>query len=144
MNQIQQEKVKLRKEIYSLKKRYSQEVILAHSQEVLSVLELTGVFQEAKTIFIYNSLRDEVQTVDFIKQWSLNKDFYLPVVVADDLVFRKYSTKTNLQESRYGVMEPVGEDFTDYKKVDLIIVPGMAFDRKKNRLGRGKGFYDRF
>lgn len=48
-----------------------------------------------------------------------------------------------MEISSYGIEEPVGEAFTDYTSIDLIIVPGVAFDCKGNRLGRGKGFYDR-
>ena len=43
----------------------------------------------------------------------------------------------------YNIMEPVGEVFTDYAQIDLAVIPGVAFDRQLNRMGRGKGFYDR-
>ncbi|MDR0824138.1 MAG: 5-formyltetrahydrofolate cyclo-ligase [Prevotella sp.] len=141
---ITQEKERLRKEITSIKKKCTSEELYNRSEEVLSVLEITGAFQEAKTIFIYNSLNDEVQTSDFIRKWSNKKDFYLPVVAGEDIVFRLYTPSTDFQQSSLGIMEPVGDDYTEYGKVDLVIVPGVAFDRKLNRMGRGKGFYDRF
>lgn len=144
MKNIIQEKIKVRKEISILKKKYNSAELYNRSEEVLSVLEITGVFQEAKTTFIYNSLNDEVQTSDFIRRWSDKKDFYLPVIIGDDIVFRKYTPSTDFQKSALGVLEPVGDNFTDFNRVDLIIVPGVAFDRKMNRLGRGKGYYDRF
>ena len=141
---IYHEKEQLRKEIFLHKKGHTSEDLYNRSEEVLSVLEITGAFQEAKTIFIYNSLEDEVQTYDFIHKWDNEKDFYLPVVTGDDIVFRACGLSTSFKQSSYGIMEPVGENFTQYNKVDLIIVPGVAFDRKMNRMGRGKGFYDRF
>ncbi|WP_165024714.1 MULTISPECIES: 5-formyltetrahydrofolate cyclo-ligase [unclassified Dysgonomonas] len=140
----QQAKEKLRKEISTIKQKYTPKELFIRSEEVFSILEITGIFQDSKTIFIYNSLLDEVSTVDFIERWHNTKDFYLPVVENDNLVFRKYDSSTIFSKSSYGIQEPKGENFTDFKKVDLIIVPGMAFDRKMNRMGRGKGYYDRF
>ena len=144
MHKKQQAKDRLRKEVSSLKKGYIQDDLYNRSLEVLSVLEITGVFQDAKTILIYNSLQDEVQTRDFIQKWNGTKDFYLPVIEDDEIVFRKYTPSIEYEQSSIGVMEPIGENFTNYNKVDLIIIPGVAFDRKKNRMGRGKGYYDRF
>lgn len=144
MKKISIQKSNIRKEIADLKKVYSINQLQSLSDEVLSTLEITGTFQNAKTILIYNSLSDEVQTLDFIGRWKGQKNFYLPVVVKDDIVFRAYTSSTEFQQSSFNILEPVGTDFTDFKKVDLIIVPGVAFDRKMNRLGRGKGYYDRF
>lgn len=141
---IYREKEKLRKQISSLKKEFTVEQLSLCSEEVLSVVELTGVFQEARIIFIYNGICDEVQTIDFIRKWGYEKEFYLPVVVNDNLVFRKWNSNIDFKQSSFGILEPMGEDFANYDKVDLVIVPGMAFDRRMNRMGRGKGYYDRF
>lgn len=144
MNPIQLKKNKLRTDIANLKKENTTKDLIFRSEEVLSILEITGVFQEAKTILIYNSLPDEVSTLDFIDRWSQLKDFYLPVVTDNGLVFRKHSPSASFHQSALGIYEPEGNDFIDFKKVDIVIVPGVAFDRKMNRLGRGKGYYDRF
>ena len=139
------EKNKIREKITNLKKEVSVESFLQKSVEVMEVLEITGVFQEARNIFIYNSMPDEVNTSEFIKKWWGEKNFFLPVTLKEGLVFRKYTTDTVMQQrSSFGIEEPQGDDFTDYNKVDLIIVPGLAFDRKQNRVGYGKGYYDRF
>lgn len=137
-------KDKLRKEIANEKRRYTEEELLLMSEEVFSVLEITGTFRDASIIFIYNAMADEVSTQAFIEKWKSEKHFYLPVVKDDNLVFRKLQDDTLFEKSRIGVNEPVGEDFTDYSKIGMVIVPGVAFDRKCNRLGRGKGYYDRF
>lgn len=143
-SQINSSKDKLRKNIANEKLEYTAEQLLQMSDEVFSVLEIVGAFRDASTIFIYNSMADEVSTIAFIDKWKAEKDFYLPVVKGDKMVFRKVDDSTVFEKSAIGVNEPTGEDFTNYSKVDLIIVPGVAFDRKCNRLGRGKGYYDRF
>lgn len=137
-------KEKIRKEITARKKQYKQEDLLRMSEEVFSVLEITGVFREAAHICIYNAMHDEVATRPFIDRWADKKCFYLPVIENDNIVLRKFGKDLIFRKSYLGVHEPVCENFTDYKKIDLIIVPGVAFDRKFNRLGRGGGYYDKF
>ena len=61
---IDSEKEKLRKEIADKKREFTQEDLLRMSEEVFSVLEITGSFRDASTIFIYNSMSDEVATRD--------------------------------------------------------------------------------
>lgn len=59
-------------------------------------------------------------------------------------MLRKYVGEDKLtHENSFNIKEPIGEDFDEYDKIDLAIIPGMAFDKYHNRLGRGKGYYDR-
>jgi 5-formyltetrahydrofolate cyclo-ligase len=139
-----QTKDSLRREIATLKKQYTSSDLLAKSEEVFSVLEITGLFQQAKAILIYNSLSDEVSTPAFLSKWAGEKDFFLPALSGDNLAIRKYEANGAYITSALGVKEPAGENSTNYNKIDLAIIPGVAFDRKLNRLGRGKGYYDRF
>lgn len=144
MKDIREDKKKVRETISEQKKQYSPEDLMKKSNEVMSVLEITGVFQDAKHILIYNNMSDEVATLDFIKKWENEKKFYLPVTYKDKIVFRAYNSKVVLKESSYGILEPIGDDILDYKFVNLVVIPGVAFDRKMNRMGRGKGYYDKF
>lgn len=113
------------------------------SAEILAALEAHPAFRAATTVLLYHSLKDEVDTHEFIRKWSREKRILLPVVVGDDLELRLYTGPEDLKPGAYGIEEPTGELFTDYADIDFIAVPGVAFDRNGNRLGRGKGYYDR-
>lgn len=138
------QKEKLRKSVVLLKGKYTPQDLEVMSEEVFAVLEITGDFQSSKNIFIYNSLKDEVATKAFIEKWQHEKNFFLPVVKDNNLCFVPYHNSLEYNISALGVNEPIGDEIKDFSKIDMIIVPGIAFDRKMNRLGRGKGFYDRF
>ena len=56
---------------------------------------------------------------------------------------REFKGIESMRRSTYGILEPTGDEFTDFSKIDLAIVPGMSFDLNLNRLGRGKGYYDK-
>ncbi len=137
-------KKELRKHIASLKTRHADSAMRKlQSAKVLAALEAHPAFRAANTILLYHSLKDEVDTHAFIRKWSDKKRVLLPVVVDNDLELRIYSGPEDMATGSYGIEEPTGELFTDYAAIDFIAVPGVAFDAKGNRLGRGKGYYDR-
>lgn len=107
-------------------------------------MEETELFQSSSCIAIYHALPGEVETADFIEKWAKKKTILLPVVEGDDLRLVQYMGKESLKEGTYGIMEPekcISQ--YDLSDIDLLIIPGIAFDRQGNRLGRGKGYYDR-
>ena len=113
------------------------------SEQILGRVEQLPQFREAGTVLAYYSLADELFTHDFVQRWADKKTILLPKVVGDDLTLHYYNGPLSLREGAFGIMEPCTPEFTDYAAVDMVIVPGVAFDRLGNRLGRGRGYYDR-
>ncbi len=113
------------------------------SNNTLASLEQLADFKEASVLLLYYSLPDEVHTHRFVEKWRKWKTIILPVVVGDELELCYYTGLHDLTIGAYGIQEPTGELFTDYDAIDLVIVPGVGFDLKGNRLGRGKGYYDK-
>lgn len=136
-------KKELRKWIAQEKTRYSASTLKALSVDILTCLEELDAFQQANTVLLYHSMRDEVDTHGFIEKWKDHKKIILPVVVGDVLELRLYTGPQDLAKGPFGIGEPTGELFTDYPTIDIAIVPGLAFDTDGHRLGRGKGYYDK-
>ena len=106
-------------------------------------LEHTDAFRNATHILAYWSMDDEVQTPQFIEKWTAaGKRFYLPSIQGEDLIVKRYDG-TLKPGDEFGIPEPTGEQVTDLSPIALVIVPGRAFDAQGNRMGRGRGFYDR-
>lgn len=116
---------------------------LTESKEILALLEKHPAFQKAKTILLYYSLDDEIDTHSFVARWGKLKNIILPKVIGNELDLKKYDGPENLEKGAYGIQEPAGESFLNYSEIDLAVIPGVAFDIQGNRLGRGKGYYDR-
>lgn len=93
----------------------------------------------------YYSLPDEVYTHDFLEKWVTDKKILLPVVIGDDIFLKEYTAGQDMRSGALHVMEPDSDEFfRAYEEIDLVMVPGVAFDQRGMRMGRGKGFYDRF
>lgn len=142
----QNEKSLLRKEVRVRKKQFTEKELIAQSEPLIKRVLSHPRLQEAKTVLLYNSLADEVYTHDLIQQLHQEgKRVLLPVVMSDtEMELRLYKGQDFFKSSSYGILEPIGEPFTDFSSIEFALIPGMAFDSQKNRLGRGKGYYDRF
>ncbi len=145
---IQQEKKILRKQIYEKIKKIDREELLKEKEEIESNLERLPVYKEAKTILFFWSLPGEVDTKDLIERAKKNgKRIALPVVINEqEMELYDYKNQSLLKQNKWGIEEPVREKSSKIEINDLnvVIVPGVAFDCQKRRLGRGKGYYDRF
>jgi 5-formyltetrahydrofolate cyclo-ligase len=108
-------------------------------------IEALPEFASARTVALYSSLPDEVPTSGMLARWRGLKRLVLPVVLADgEMIFREYTGAENLASGALGTLEPVLGATVPSSEIDLMIVPGVAFDRNGHRLGRGGGFYDRY
>jgi len=137
-------KKELRKFIKSLKKEYPLDEKLKKSTSVWEKMEENQYFKRAKNILLYWSMDDEVATHSFVNKWCKNKNIFLPCVLGDELEIRHFSSMEDMVEGEsYKIMEPIGKVLRNLEKLDLIIVPGVAFDKDGNRMGRGKGYYDK-
>ena len=136
------EKKELRAHIKALKKQHSKEQLMEQSEKILAKLEQHPDFIKAGRVMLYSALPDEVQTQAFLEKWHLKKQIILPTVVGDDIIPVEFGKDTAFAVGDFNILEPQNEPYTG--GFDLIIVPGVAFDPKGNRLGRGRGYYDRF
>lgn len=144
MDSIKTEKVRIRRLIAELKKSLSFQEKLRQSKLVFDKIEADPYFQNAKIIMAYWSMDDEVHTHRFIEKWYKTKTFILPSVDGDDLRLKFFTgTNTLVKGQKFNIHEPQGEEFGHPEKIDLVIVPGIAFDKLNNRLGRGKAYYDK-
>lgn len=114
----------------------------AAANRVFGALATMAAFAMAEKVLIYNSLPDEISTRDFIDRYEGIKTFYLPRVNGVDLEILPYR-RSHTHLGAFHIEEPDGDDLADVADMDLIIVPAVAYDRSGNRVGRGKGYYDR-
>ena len=139
-------KEELRRLVRSQKRMYSAPQLQAMSAEAVARLMALPQMAAAKTVMLYYSLPDEVSTHELAGRLvERGKVVVLPVVTGPtEMELRRYRSADDLSMGAFGIMEPTGEPFTSLAEIDLAVVPGMAFDTRGNRLGRGKGYYDRF
>lgn len=138
------DKQELRKQVRAAKREVPLEDKIRRSMPIMQQVGELALFRSAQTVLLYWSMDDEVYTHDFVNRWYKEKCLLLPCVDGDDLLLRRYTGPDSLQPGpQFGIPEPTGPVFDELDKIDMIIVPGVAFDKHNNRMGRGRGFYDR-
>ena len=122
--------------------------LLSQSEKALAAsraferLEQTAAFLLAENVLMYHSLPDELSTRLFLEKWGSRKHFFLPRVNGVNLDILPYD-RSRLALGAFHIEEPQGSDTASIDDIELVIVPAIAYDRKGNRVGRGKGYYDR-
>ena len=145
------EKGLLRKKILFLRRCLSYQEIQKKSNRIRKELFLLPVFRQASRVLFYLSVRDEVQTQEMIKEaLRLNKTVAVPLVKLKERDILPVKLKSYDEEGLFigplGILQPKRDLWQTLSpdEIDLVIVPGVAFDERGNRIGFGMGFYDRF
>ena len=136
-------KSEIRKTIRAKKKELGKEQLLTMSLPITELIEANKQYHEAPIIMLYHPLWDEVDVRPlFERALADGKRVILPTVKGDDIIPVEITSDTQWVVGDFDILEPVAEPY--HGNIDLIVIPGVAFDLSLNRLGRGKGYYDRF
>ena len=136
-------KEEMRLKIKKIRDNMNAKLVYTHSLTIQK--KLINILEKLKmdNIFIYKSFKNEVNTNYIIKYLlNNNKKVFLPRIDTDDLLTIPYNKNTEMHISKFGILEPIGEPITlnDF----ICILPLIAIDKNGNRVGFGKGYYDRF
>lgn len=131
-----------RNKIKIIRNNLSQEEVSTKSKKICSSLLKLLQSYDYENIFIYNSFKNEVSTKELIQNLYKKKNVFLPKVENDKMIAIQLKENTILQKNSFGIEEPFGSP-TDINNF-ICIMPLLAVDEKGNRLGFGKGYYDKF
>jgi len=143
-------KHKIRKHIREKLEAYSPLEKLKKSGIIKDKLFNEEAFKKAKVVMFYVSLKDEVDTCFMIDEaLRAGKRVCVPVILKEDKKLIAGEIKNRLEDlesQHFGIYQPRRDRVREVplEIIDLVVVPGVAFDKKNIRLGRGHGYYDRF
>jgi len=139
----------IRKQILEVRKKLSDDEVYRFSEKIFLNLRENCYFNNSTHVMVYLDFKNEVKT-DFIINYCLSHDkkVYIPICMPEthELCISRITSLTELQPGHYGISEPIAEYLRLSKSslIDLVLVPGVAFDSTGNRIGFGAGYYDRF
>jgi len=141
------EKIKIRSKALKKRNSFPADVRAARDRKIAERLESLEDFKKAHHVLFYYSVKGEAGTRGLIEKYLSVKQLYLPVIRGKSH-FQAVPVKSplNLNAGYENVPEPVDEAPSSVydDRIEIIITPGVAFDKKGNRIGMGKGYYDRY
>ena len=141
---IDDTKRKIRSEARQNRDSLTQSQIHRWSEEICEILQAQPFFQAAETVYFYYPLGSEANLLPLAQQaLDLGKRTAFPRVDGNEMAFYQVSSLQAFAEGAFHVMEPVGDSMMD-SAAALVFVPGLVFDSQGNRMGYGKGYYDRY
>ncbi len=149
LQHLQIQKSILREKLRAALKRVSVVKLKKKSNKIFSRVLKNKYYKRAKCVLLYASLPKEVSTARIIREsLKLGKTVCLPAAdsKSGNMSAWRITKVSDLRRGVFGILEPGRKKALKRhpSAIDLILVPGLGFDRKGRRLGRGKGYYDRF
>lgn len=138
------DKIKIRKNKIQARLDLSDKEYQDKSNLIINKLKKEVVFQKAKTIGIYVSMNNEVDTIKLINELLSTKTICVPKTINKTMEFHKIDSFNELSKGNYGILEPIGNNLISKKDIDVLIVPLVAYDEDNHRIGYGGGYYDRY
>lgn len=140
------DKQEFRQYIRQAKKQHSSQELNTMSVRITELILQLPIVMQANTILAYASLNDEVSTTQLLQRLlQEGKTVLLPKVIDNEsMEVRQYTSANDLQEGAFHIKESTGQSYDSIEMIDVAIIPGMAFTKNGCRMGRGKGYYDRF
>lgn len=145
-----EEKGKIRKDILAILRSQEESERAIKSEQIKRRLFQDKSFQQAESVMFYMPKSYEVDTIGMIEEaLGLGKRVIIPVTKTQKkslIPSEIKDPKKELVKGPFGIYEPKREHMKamDPKDIDVVIVPGIAFDKKGNRIGHGQGYFDRF
>ena len=138
------DKKETRKKYIRLRNEMPHQEVKSLSEDICRNIAESDVFKEAEYIYAYYPLGNEVDVRLLVeKAWGMGKRVSFPRTKGEDMDFFEADSFDDFEEGNFHVMEPKGDNPVNWEKA-LVIVPGVAFDKRGNRMGYGKGYYDHF
>jgi len=133
---------KIKKERGALDPEFMKKV----SETICERFTKTSLYKDAKTIAVYMSIKNEVDLMPLIKRaFEDEKNVLVPVInpINDEIFLAHLNCGDTMKQGLFGIPEPENAIRAKAEKVDVMLVPGLAFDYSGARIGWGKGYYDR-
>lgn len=139
---IRREQSALRAIVEQRRRMMTPEEVAEQSAQIIAQIEQMSCFRDARTVLIYYPIHNEVDLRPLLVKYESQKTFLFPVTHRHSMEVRPYDGEDMMRKGRLGVPEPQTDTFKG--TIDLIIVPGVVFDKHCHRIGRGGGYYDKF
>jgi len=134
-------KEQIRAEVLAERNKCQLDVVESAQASICNKIINHPKFISSKKIAIYWPMGNELNPLDLIKQ---EKQIYLPIIKENKtLVFGLVSETTQLQNNKFNIPEPINSQILQAEELDLIILPTVAVNLSRNRIGTGGGYYDR-
>lgn len=139
-----EEKQVIRKQVFKFRKDATEEQIRMKSSQIVEKLLHMEEFISADKVLAYMDFNHEVMTRTFIEKcWELGKKVAVPKVNGKEMTFYDLTSFEQLEDGYYHIPEPAYGEAV-YWEDGFMLVPGVAFDVHRHRIGYGQGFYDKY